>query len=339
MGAFLFYIFIKMAQQCYNIIDRTQWKENLKMAKIEQEYKNIYNPQRKFGGGSGSFSTPQATSDQYKSVYSDSSILNNPLLSGIGKTVEAITGAGMNLANELNSQNKGAGTGDVGTGGTGGGTGGTGSGTGGTGGTGSGEVYQDTSDIYNMLIQAQAKQMELERQRTIQAIEAQVGKNVRQYEQQLAGVSQQYQPLKNQSEVERYKARNALRESQANRGVLDAGLGRQENLELQTNYGNQLQDIMMQEQNTRDSINQAILDTKSEGELAKATGNANSISSVIDFLAQAITPAQLNTAQSALSNNYYGPTGYESSESSEGSIDLSKLSEEDRAMIKSKYGL
>ena len=74
------------------------------------------------------------------------------------------------------------------------------------------------------------------------------------YDQQIGDLGDQYQQLRNQSEVEKYKARSAMREALANRGQLDSGFGRQETLNLNTKFGNAINNINLQEQDALDEI-------------------------------------------------------------------------------------
>ena len=112
----------------------------------------------------------------------------------------------------------------------------------------------------------------------IAAIRSQVEQATNKYQGQLDALPGTYQPLKNQSEVERYKAMRALRETQANRGALDSGAGRQESLDMSTNYSNRLNQINLQEQAEADAIRRAIADVRSQGDLQIA--NAQSSASV-----------------------------------------------------------
>lgn len=101
------------------------------------------------------------------------------------------------------------------------------------------------------------------------------------YESQLNGLDDQYQVLRNQSEVERYKTRNALREDMANRGQLDSSYGRQQNLIMDTQYGNAINSINMQEQKAKEDIRNLIAQAMAEGEADKSTVN-NQYNSAID---------------------------------------------------------
>lgn len=78
------------------------------------------------------------------------------------------------------------------------------------------------------------------------------------YKNQMDQARQDYQKLRNQSELNKYKSLRSLRETQANRGLLNSGAGRQENLNVNATYGNALNEIGIQEQNELSRIQQAI---------------------------------------------------------------------------------
>ena len=147
-----------------------------------------------------------------------------------------------------------------------------------SGGGGGGGYGYYAPDYYGQL---QAMIAEMQRQQmeaNIAAIRSQVEQATNKYQGQLDALPGTYQPLKNQSEVERYKAMRALRETQANRGALDSGAGRQESLDMSTNYSNRLNQINLQEQAEADAIRRAIADVRSQGDLQIA--NAQSSASV-----------------------------------------------------------
>ena len=147
-----------------------------------------------------------------------------------------------------------------------------------SGGGGGGGYGYSAPDYYGQL---QAMIAEMQRQQmeaNIAAIRSQVEQATNKYQGQLDAPPGTYQPLKNQSEVERYKAMRALRETQANRGALDSGAGRQESLDMSTNYSNRLNQINLQEQAEADAIRRATADVRSQGDLQIA--NAQSSASV-----------------------------------------------------------
>ena len=150
--------------------------------------------------------------------------------------------------------------------------------------TGSGAFsYQDYLNAAN---EARRQAIESANEARRQAIESannaldQQGRsNEQRYNNQLTQIGQDYQGLKNQSEVNRYKALRSLRETQANRGTLDSGDGRQENLTVSNNYGNNLNKINLSEQNEKDSIAQAIADMWANINAQKATNEASTLDS------------------------------------------------------------
>lgn len=139
--------------------------------------------------------------------------------------------------------------------------------------TGSGAFsYQDYLNAAN-----EARRQAIESANS--ALDQQGRSNEQRYNNQLTQIGQDYQDLKNQSEVNRYKALRNLRETQANRGTLDSGGGRQENLTVSNNYGNNLNKISLAEQNEKDAIAQAIADMWANINAQKATNEASTLDS------------------------------------------------------------
>lgn len=127
-------------------------------------------------------------------------------------------------------------------------------------------AYDPMADL--MAAYEQQRRNQIAAQRSIIDQQVAMGReNLLADKSKVAGV---YQPLKNQSEVNRYNAQIATRENQANRGALDSGTGRQENLALQNNYGNNLNQIMMQEQSELDNYDREIRNLENQGQLQKA---------------------------------------------------------------------
>ena len=117
---------------------------------------------------------------------------------------------------------------------------------------------QPATQSYNEALKdAIAAQAQAKRDAQIAALDAQLKRGIEDYDAQIAALDPIYQGYRNQSEVGRYKAQKALRENQANRGALDSGLGRQEILDLNTNYGNNLNAINLQYQAEVDALNRA----------------------------------------------------------------------------------
>lgn len=121
----------------------------------------------------------------------------------------------------------------------------------------SGSSGNSTNSYYDMLMAAIDAQVKAKRDAQLAALEAQLKQGLADYDAQINALDPIYQQYRNQSEVQKYKAKDSLRESLANRGALDSGLGRQEMLNLQSNYGNNLNNINMQYQAEVDSLNRA----------------------------------------------------------------------------------
>ena len=143
-----------------------------------------------------------------------------------------------------------------------------------------------TTNKYQQLLDYFKTQNETARKSAIDAIVARVNAQKGAYNTQMNQLGDQYQALRNQSEVERYKTRNALREAQANRGQLDSGYGRQEQLLMDTQYGNAINSINLQEQSARNEIKNLIQQMEAEGEADKTTVNNNYASALQQYIAQ-----------------------------------------------------
>lgn len=130
-----------------------------------------------------------------------------------------------------------------------------------------------------------------------QSIDAQANASVEKYKNQLSQIGDDYQSLRNQSEVERYKAQKSLRESLANRGALDSGAGRQETLTLQNNYGNQINRINTEEQHERNNIQSAINEILAQANAKKAELEAAAYDSVETILGNLLNSGVFNVQQ------------------------------------------
>jgi len=127
-----------------------------------------------------------------------------------------------------------------------------------------------SASISNALANYWKQQNNTARTNALNALAKRLNLNIANYENELSNVDQNYQALINANEVSKYKARSALRESQANRGVLDSGLGRQEALNQYTNYANQNVGIQTQREADKQTIRNAIASLKADYESDKA---------------------------------------------------------------------
>lgn len=122
--------------------------------------------------------------------------------------------------------------------------------------------YQRSPEI-DALVNAQ-------KQAALAQLKSAIEKQVSGYNEQIAGLEPQYQQLRNQSEVERYKSNQAMRESLANSGEISGGQGRQDLLNLQNAYASRLNELNSQQQAQVDSLSRAIADARSQGDLQAA---------------------------------------------------------------------
>ena len=172
------------------------------------------------------------------------------------------------------------------TGGTGGSSGGS------SGGSGNASYSEEYSGSYMYPDLSAIFQARLNSYRN--SINAQKDAAIKNYESQRAGMAENYQNLRNQSEVERYKAQNKLRNALADRGALDSGAGRTETLAMQTNYGNALNNINLQEQAANEELNNAIANIQAQAAQAIANAEASTYDDIASWL-QNITPMAVNT--------------------------------------------
>ncbi len=123
------------------------------------------------------------------------------------------------------------------------------------------QPQNDPNELANLMkewLAEQQRQRQANADRMNAAIDAEGKAMEARYRQQFGAIDGDYQNLKNQSEVNRYKAMRALRETQANRGLLESGAGRQDNLFLSSNYNNNLSKIMLKEAQERQRVHDAI---------------------------------------------------------------------------------
>lgn len=146
----------------------------------------------------------------------------------------------------------------------------------GNGGGNAAAVVANQTNYYDDLMKAFMEQNSAQRQFAIDAILANLESVKGAYKGQIQKVVDDYQNLINENEVNRERTRRRIREDQANRGQLDAGLGRQERLNLDATY----------------DTNQANLNSARE----------NAVNEIYNLIAQAESEAKQNKAQ--VENNY-----------------------------------
>jgi len=158
-----------------------------------------------------------------------------------------------------------------------------------SGGSSGGGGYTEAASSYDPrqgLIDYYKQQNETARKSALDAIEARLKTQLGLYENQFAGLNDNYDALINQAEVNYYKSRGRMREALSNRGQLDSGLGRQENLNLNIARGNELSNINRQRQKAHDDYNNSIASLKAEAEADKATINNQYATELRNAIAQ-----------------------------------------------------
>ena len=151
-------------------------------------------------------------------------------------------------------------------------------------------AYNPYLDYLNALQEARKQKIEAAKN----AIDAQAQAGVQRYKNQLSQVGEDYQSLRNQSEVERYKAQKSLREALANRGALESGAGRQETLTLQNNYGNAINRINTEEQKERNTIQSYINELLANADMKKAQLEADAfgdVETILSGIMEKLTPS------------------------------------------------
>ena len=127
------------------------------------------------------------------------------------------------------------------------------------------------------------------------------------YDKQRQNATADYQTAINNSELNRFWAGKNLRETQANRGLLDSGAGRQDRLFMDSNYNNNLTKILMERAKAYADIDNAVNTARQNAEAAKANNysnylasNASAMSSLLPALLTGYS-GDVSTLASALS--------------------------------------
>lgn len=141
------------------------------------------------------------------------------------------------------------------------------------------------------------------------AVDAQISAAEGKYRNQLTDIGNDYTDLRNQSEVNRYKAIKKQRESLANQGRLDGGAGRMENTVMNNNFDNNLNKINLQEASERRQIEQAIAELYAQGAALKAQNEMASLSNYGDMLMYGLQNQPTYSYNPATSDYYNAASG------------------------------
>lgn len=148
------------------------------------------------------------------------------------------------------------------------------------------------------------------------ALDKQAGYMTDRYNTSKQELQNDYQNLRNQASVNNFKARRAMRESQADRGAFDSGAGMQENIRLGANFGNIMNKIGLQEntarQNLLNNLNQLLAQIdmqKANNMVSGINGYGNNLASLINAAYSGYTPdaGYLGLAQQFANGQGYTP--------------------------------
>lgn len=156
---------------------------------------------------------------------------------------------------------------------------------GGGGGGSSGASYSApaVNNYYNDLIAAFESESAAARDNAINAILRNLDALKGTYQGQIKDVQNEYQRLIDENELKKERARRVVRENQANRGQLDSGLGRQEQLNLDTDYNNITSNLNSAKTKAVNDIMNLIAQAEAEAETNKANIRNNYANSLLQF--------------------------------------------------------
>lgn len=127
------------------------------------------------------------------------------------------------------------------------------------------------------------------------------------YALQKEASDQDYQDLRNQSEVNRYKARGTLRQSLADRGAMDSGIGRQAYVSLANNYDNALNKIGLQQKREDAERNQAINEMWAQIAMQKVANQMSGLDMMGNILSS-LDPSMFQSSIGGGGGYSYNPT-------------------------------
>ena len=151
------------------------------------------------------------------------------------------------------------------------------------GGGGGGESYSSGNDYYASLLASFESQAKQARDAAIAAIMKNLEATKGTYNNQIEEVKDKYGRLIDENEVKKYQARRVIRENQANRGQLDSGLGRQEQLNMNIGYDNQTSNLNSSRTRAVNDIMNLITQAEAEAENNKANIMNNYANQLLQF--------------------------------------------------------
>lgn len=180
-------------------------------------------------------------------------------------------------------------------------------GSGGYGGSGGGGYGESTSNSYADYLGALQAQRDALIAQANAALDEQGRLAENRYALQKEASDQDYQDLRNQSEVNRYKARGTLRQSLADRGAMDSGIGRQAYVSLANNYDNALNKIGLQQKREDAERNQAINEMWAQIALQKVANQMSGLDMMGNILSS-LDPSMFQSSIGGGGGYSYNPT-------------------------------
>lgn len=142
----------------------------------------------------------------------------------------------------------------------------------------------DKTDYYQLLLDAFKSGYADERNAAIEAIMKNLDAVKGTYKSQIEQIMNEYNGLIDENEVAKERTRRAIKERQANRGQLDSGLGRQEQLDLEVGYDNATSDLKLAREQAINEIYNLITQAEAEAASNKATINNSYNQSLLSLL-------------------------------------------------------
>lgn len=133
------------------------------------------------------------------------------------------------------------------------------------------------------LMKAFMEQNEASRQAMIDAIMQNLDAVKGTYKAQIQQIIDEYNDLVDQNEVKKDQERRRLRETQANRGQLDSGMGRQEMLDMNLGYDNITSDLNAARVAAVNEIYNLIAQAEAEANTNKANVNNNYNNALLEY--------------------------------------------------------
>ena len=210
---------------------------------------------------------------------------------------------------------------------SGGNTGGNGGGGGGYSGGGGGGSSDYGSNSYADYLGALQAQRDALIAQANAALDEQGRLAENRYKLQKEASDQDYQDLRNQSEVNRYKARGTLRQSLADRGAMDSGIGRQAYVSLANNYDNALNKIGLQQKREDAERDQAIQEMWAQIAMQKVANQMSGLDMMGNVLSQ-LDPSMFQSSVNTGGGYSYNPSTsdyYKAASESVAPVDTSGL--------------